>query len=182
MQSQINRKKRTFVIDFNLCGAHRKKKHRSSYQENRPAEKYSTWKCFDKDNHILYRTSECPGRGLGSYTHCFIEANTHRVIFLLERNRVVYVLKLRPQCSAVQEHDLVSSHFFYRVHSRRMFWFFFFSTGTEMLTPHVKKEVSYVNIYVRVMISTAGCNSSQEIKMTKVPRKAPSATLPKVNW
>ena len=41
---------------------HRKKKHRSGGFNGNMFESRSTVKCYDEDNHILHRTSQCPER------------------------------------------------------------------------------------------------------------------------
>jgi hypothetical protein len=46
-----------------ICN-HRKKKQRSSGLGDSMAESRSTLKCYDEENHILHRTSQCPERRL----------------------------------------------------------------------------------------------------------------------
>lgn len=41
---------------------HRKKRHRSTGVGENVAERRSTMKCYDNENHILHRTSACPER------------------------------------------------------------------------------------------------------------------------
>ncbi|KAI8077115.1 hypothetical protein BDF21DRAFT_473856 [Thamnidium elegans] len=66
------------VSPLHTCN-HRKKKHRSLGSGENMVESRSSFKCYDDENHILNRTSQCPERRLSG-------------------NRVNYRLKLCPQC------------------------------------------------------------------------------------
>ncbi|KAG2233420.1 hypothetical protein INT48_007450 [Thamnidium elegans] len=66
------------VSPLHTCN-HRKKKHRSLGSGENMIESRSSFKCYDDENHILNRTSQCPERRLSG-------------------NRVNYRLKLCPQC------------------------------------------------------------------------------------
>lgn len=87
---------------LNICN-HRKKRHRSSGNGDNVRESRSTFKCYDEQNHILHRTSQCPERRLAG------NRLLHSLMILTHflGNRINYPLKLCPQCPANNENRLV---------------------------------------------------------------------------
>ncbi|KAI9246660.1 hypothetical protein EDC94DRAFT_386974 [Helicostylum pulchrum] len=68
--------------DERLVCTHTKKLHRSNGQDGHPDEKKAVLKCFNEENHVFHKTSECPERVRPG------------------RRRDIYPLKLCRQCQA----------------------------------------------------------------------------------
>ncbi|KAI9480854.1 MAG: hypothetical protein EXX96DRAFT_195520 [Benjaminiella poitrasii] len=89
-----------------ICN-HRKKKHRSSFFWGNMIESRSTLKCYNEENHILHRTSQCPERRLTNNLFFIPYIITQLLTSLYSLgNRVIYPLKLCPQCPANNENRL----------------------------------------------------------------------------
>ncbi|KAI9485805.1 MAG: hypothetical protein EXX96DRAFT_613656 [Benjaminiella poitrasii] len=70
----------TLTVDLHHLKSPHDKKHKLDGQHVHPPEKKACLKCLDDENHILHRTSTCSDRTLS------------------EQGRVIYPLKLCPQC------------------------------------------------------------------------------------